>query len=153
MIFTYETTVHADWIDYNGHMRDAFYGLVFSYAGVSLQEQIGIDDAYRAANACTVYLLEDHKFFLQEVHEGDWLRVEMRVLDVDAKRYHLHLQMISQDRVVAVCEFLELHVAQKPKPHAAPMPDEIRVQLENAKLSEEDAAELRHRSRPLGLQR
>ena len=87
------------------------------------------------------------------MHEGDWLRVEMRVLDVDAKRYHLHLQMISQDRVVAVCEFLELHVAQKPKPHAAPMPDEIRVQLENAKLSEEEAAELRHRSRSLGLQR
>ena len=151
MIFTFDTTVHPDWIDYNGHMRDAYYGLVFSYAGVSLQEQIGINDDYRSQHQCTVYLLEDHKFFLREIHEGAALQVEMRVLDVDAKRYHLHLQMISNNQVVAVCEFMELHVAQTPKPHGAPMPEHILRQLQNAKISETERAALPQRSRQLTL--
>lgn len=151
MIFTYDTTVHPDWIDYNGHMRDAYYGLVFSHAGVSLQEQIGIDDAYRARHKCTVYLLEDHKFFLREVHESAALHIEMRVLDVDAKRYHLHLQMISDAQVVAVCEFMELHVAQTPKPHGAPMPDHILKQLQAAKICEAERMALAQRSRALSL--
>ncbi|UWQ90608.1 thioesterase family protein [Rhodobacteraceae bacterium M382] len=151
MIFTYDTAVHPDWIDYNGHMRDAYYGLVFSHAGVSLQKQIGIDDAYRAQHQCTVYLLEDHKFFLREVHEGAALHVEMRVLEVDAKRYHLHLQMISGGQVVAVCEFMELHVAQTPKPHATPMPAHILDQLRDARISDTDRAALSHRSRRLSL--
>ena len=29
---TYQTTIIPDWVDYNGHLRDAFYLLIFSYA-------------------------------------------------------------------------------------------------------------------------
>ena len=31
-IVTYTTTDHPEWIDYNGHMQDAYYELIFSYA-------------------------------------------------------------------------------------------------------------------------
>ncbi|EEE35651.1 conserved hypothetical protein [Rhodobacteraceae bacterium KLH11] len=27
-----------EWIDYNGHMQDAYYGLVFSYAVDAMQD-------------------------------------------------------------------------------------------------------------------
>jgi len=29
---TYTTKILPDWVDYNGHLRDAFYLLIFSYA-------------------------------------------------------------------------------------------------------------------------
>ncbi len=28
----YHDTVRAEWVDYNGHLRDAFYMLIFSFA-------------------------------------------------------------------------------------------------------------------------
>ena len=45
----YRTRVDAQWIDYNGHMRDAFYSLVISLATDDLMDQLGMDAAYRAA--------------------------------------------------------------------------------------------------------
>lgn len=37
---TYETPVLPEWVDYNGHLRDAFYLLVFSYATDALMAHI-----------------------------------------------------------------------------------------------------------------
>lgn len=41
-LITYRTTVQEDWVDYNGHLRDAFYLLIFSYATDALMERIGL---------------------------------------------------------------------------------------------------------------
>ena len=79
----YETVVCPDWIDYNGHMQDAFYGRVFSHAVDALQDVAGFDHAYREATGGTIYLLEEHKFFLHEVFEGEPLRIEPLIIDVD----------------------------------------------------------------------
>ncbi|MBT2341238.1 MULTISPECIES: thioesterase family protein, partial [Pseudomonas] len=29
---TYQTHIRPEWVDYNGHLRDAYYLLIFSYA-------------------------------------------------------------------------------------------------------------------------
>lgn len=70
MIFEHIKTVLPEWIDYNGHMQDAYYGLVFSQAVDALQDDVGFDQAYRQKTGCTIYLLEEHKFFLSEVKKG-----------------------------------------------------------------------------------
>lgn len=150
-IFVYETKVHADWIDYNGHMRDAFYGLVFSYAVDALQDEIGFDKAYRERTGCTIYLLEDHKYYLKEVKLEAQLRVETVVLVSDAKRFHLHLRMIHDGADVAICEFMELHVQKHPTPHASPMPESIARRLEDARHHNPD--QLKRRSREIALKR
>ncbi|NBD29274.1 MAG: thioesterase [Alphaproteobacteria bacterium] len=152
-VFRYDTTVRPDWIDYNGHMQDAYYGLVFSHAVDTVQDAVGVDAAYRARTGCTIFLLEDHKSYLREVKEGAALRVEMRVLDADAKRFHLHGRMFEDDALVAVGEFIELHVATRPAPHAAPMPETVQAALDAARLSQQDADNLSHRSRALALRR
>ncbi len=151
MIFKYETKVKPEWIDYNGHMQDAFYGLVFSYAVDALQDSVGFDHEYRTRTDCTIYLLEDHRFYLQELYCGDHLRVETRVLDVDDKRFHLQLEMRKNSELVAICEFIELHVCKVPKPKACAMPDEIRMKLENAKQPLDESLPPRLRSRSLQL--
>ena len=116
-IFTYQTSVVPDWIDYNGHMRDAFYGLIFSYAVDSMQDDVGFDEAYRTRTGCTIYLLEDHKFFLREVKVGATVNVETVVISSDEKRFHLHLTMTENGETVAVCEAMELTPLNRSKFH------------------------------------
>lgn len=147
--FQFETTILPEWIDYNGHMRDSYYGLVFSLAVDAMQDEIGFDAAYRARTGCTIYLLEDHKFFLKEVKSGARVRVETRVLGSDAKRFHLHMTMFEGDDAVAVGEFMELHVRQHPTPRAATMPHEIAERLAKAQVADPEA--LRFRSRQMAL--
>ncbi len=53
-IFRFQTTVRPEWIDYNGHMQDAYYGLIFSYAVDGFQDAVGFDRAYRERTGCTV---------------------------------------------------------------------------------------------------
>ncbi|WP_291734155.1 thioesterase family protein [Leisingera sp. F5] len=151
MLYSFETSVLPEWIDYNGHMRDSYYGLVFSLAVDAFQDEVGFDEAYRRRTGCTIYLLEDHKFFLREVKEGARVRVETRIVGCDSKRFHLHMQMFNGTALASVGEFMELHVCQHPQPHAMPMPEEILQKLEAARLSESEAANLPRRSRGLSL--
>ncbi|MYB35087.1 MAG: thioesterase [Gammaproteobacteria bacterium] len=125
----FETTVKPEWIDYNGHMRDSNYGLVFSLAVDALQDAVGLDATYRERTGCTIYLLEDHKFYLREVKQGDRLRVLTHVLGVDDKRFHLYMVMKRDQVEVCIGEFMEMHVRQHPSPHGISMPREIRERL------------------------
>lgn len=149
----YETVVAPEWIDYNGHMRDAYYALVFSHAVESFEIALGADAAYRAATGCTFYLIEEHCFFLNEVKQGDPLTVAIRVIETDEKRILLHQTMASGDTVAAVSEYMELHVSQQGTPHAAPMPEAMQETLAAACLSPEETTALRHRARAMGLAR
>lgn len=150
-VFTYRTFVRPEWIDYNGHMQDCYYGLIFSLAADDVQEALGVGARYRKATGCTIYLVEDHKVFLREVKEGAEVTVEARVIGWDAKRFHLHKQMFEGGDVVCVGEYMELHVNQHPKPHATAMPDEVCARLEHACISADAAAALPHRARAIGL--
>ena len=51
MLTSYRTTVLPEWVDYNGHLRDAFYLLIFSHATDALMDQLGLDEAGRARSA------------------------------------------------------------------------------------------------------
>lgn len=150
-LFHFETTIVPDWIDYNGHMRDSSYSLVFSLAVDAFQDEVGFDETYRQTTGCTIYLLEDHKFFLREVKEGAQIRVETQVIGLDAKRFHLHMRLFDGEQLAAVGEFMELHVNQRPTPHAVPMPQDISNRLEAAVLGKHEIAALSHRSRMLAL--
>jgi acyl-CoA thioesterase FadM len=77
------------WIDYNGHLRDAYYGLVLSYATDDVMDQPGARRRLPRATHCTLYTLELHLHYLHEVKASDELSVESLVLDCDRKRIHL----------------------------------------------------------------
>lgn len=108
----YRDTVRAEWVDYNGHLRDAFYLLIFSFATDALIDVIGLPDAVRKARKRSIYTLEAHINYLHEIKEGVQVRVDMRVLGHDAKRLHLYLEMFADDGVepVAAGEQMLLHV-------------------------------------------
>lgn len=104
--------VRAEWVDYNGHLRDAFYLLIFSFATDALIERIGLDGAARLARQRSVYTLEAHVSYLREIRLGTAVRVDARVLAVDAKRVHLYLEMFADGcgGAVAASEQMLMHI-------------------------------------------
>src|SRR5271167_3762977 len=133
----YSTTVLPEWIDYNGHLRDAYYGLVLSYACDELMDHLGIDAAYRQSTHCTLYTLEEHLHFLHEVKSSDDLGVSSSILDFDRKRIHVGCRFICSrlSEQVATAEMMLLHVHQGEKVGVVPFPDEVSAKLAALQVS------------------
>jgi acyl-CoA thioesterase FadM len=113
------------WIDYNGHLRDAYYGLIGSLAVDALMDDLGIDERYRTATRCTLYTLEMHVRYLHEVKGEDELSTHYELLGFDAKRLHLLLALhcARYPDPAAAIEVMLLHVRQDAEPHSAKLPE------------------------------
>lgn len=91
----YRTSVKPEWIDYNGHMHEAYYVLVFGFTTDAFLDRIGMDGAWRNRTHTSLYTTEGHIAFLQEVPLGTGLAVTTTLVAADAKRVHLfHEQSI-----------------------------------------------------------
>jgi acyl-CoA thioester hydrolase len=133
----YRAAIEPDWIDYNGHLRDAYYGLVASYAVDGVMDSLGLDAAYRERTHCTLYTLEVHLHYLREVKSSDDLGVISSVLDFDRKRLQVGCRFVCSriSEPVATAEMMLLHVHQGDKPSVASFPDEVSAKLEALKVS------------------
>ena len=151
MPFEYNTSVKPEWIDYNGHMQDAYYGLVFSYAVDAFQDWVRFDIAYRTETDCTIYLVEEHKYFLREVKESDPITVQINVLGVSEKVFHLYCVMKSGGHDVAISELMEMHVCQKPTPKGAPIPLDIAARLNELIISDTQKSQIARRARAIRI--
>ena len=151
----YRATIEPEWIDYNGHLRDAYYALVASYAVDGVMDQLGLDAAYRERTHCTLYTLEVHLHYLHEVKSSDDLRVISSIWDFDSKRIHIGCRFICS-RVsdsVATAEMMLLHVHQGQKPAVASFPDEVSAKLEALKVSSASRETFGPSSRKIELKR
>ncbi len=104
----YRHHVQDDWVDYNGHMRDAYYALVFSLACDALIDgPLALDAAQRALRGLTLYTLELHLRFLREMKQGAALSVTWRLIAHDHKRLHLVMQLCNAaEQPAAAAEYL-----------------------------------------------
>lgn len=123
----YRTSISPDWIDYNGHVRDAYFGLIASYAVDALMDRIGIDARYREESSCTLYTVETHIHYLREIGAQDQVDVTVRILGADAKRIHAELELIcvGSTEAAATCEMMLLHVCQSDPPRTLPFPERV----------------------------
>jgi len=151
----YRATIEPDWIDYNGHLRDAYYGLVASYAVDGVMDILGLDAAYRERTHCTLYTLEVHLHYLHEVKSSDDLGVISSVLDFDRKRVQVGCRFICSrvSEPVATAEMMLLHVRQGDKPSVASFPDEVTAKLEALKVSPDAREAFGPSSRKIELKR
>lgn len=101
---TYSTSIPSDWVDYNGHLRDAFYLLIFSHATDALMDELGLDEVGRARTGHTLYTLECHLNFLAEVKEGEPVEVRSQLLAHDAKRLHIHHALYRPGEAASLAE-------------------------------------------------
>ena len=123
----YETAIAPEWIDYNGHLRDAYYGLIVSYACDALMDRLGLDAAYRQRTHCTLFTLEMHLHYLHEVKGSERLTVAATILGSDRKRLHagFDLRPAGADAPAATAELMLLHVRQGDTPASEPFPPQV----------------------------
>jgi len=120
----YKTGIAPDWIDYNGHLRDAYYGLIISYATDALMERIGFDAPYRERTGCTLYTLEMHIHYLREIEATDTVVVAVRIIAADHKRIHAAIELCCEPQTdpAATAEVMLLHVQQSETVSSKPFP-------------------------------
>ncbi|MFI9045293.1 thioesterase family protein [Streptomyces sp. NPDC053427] len=132
----FRQSVQDEWIDYNGHLSEAYYVLVFGFATDALMDAAGLDAGYRARSGCSLYTVEAHVRYLDEVARGSQLAVRTTVLGADAKKVRLLHEMYVCEassgepvgEAVATEELCALHVDQGAG-RAAPLPDAARGYL------------------------
>lgn len=134
----YATRVAAEWVDYNGHMNDAAYAVVFSRAIDRLMDFIGLNAAARARTGMTLYTLENHLRYLREVKEGAAIWTTTQLLEHDNKRLRVFhtLYREGDPQALATSEQMLLHV-DLDGPAAAPFAVEVAAAL--ARLAQAQA--------------
>jgi acyl-CoA thioester hydrolase len=105
----HETTVREDWVDYNGHLSEWAYLLIFGDSSDAFFRYIGIDEAYRAGGR-SLYTAETHLRHLREVKLHQQLTLTLQLLGFDSRRLHLLHQMYRGADCTATAEQLLLHV-------------------------------------------
>ena len=105
-------TVPAEWIDYNGHMMDAYYFAAFTEATEALLDHVGLGATYRAETGCGIYTAEAHLCFAGSAGAGERLRYSSQLLGCDSKRLHVFHRMTCEPggQEVATIELMFLHV-------------------------------------------
>ncbi|MFW3899698.1 thioesterase family protein [Pseudomonas bharatica] len=136
---TYRTPVLPDWVDYNGHLRDAFYLLIFSYATDAFMECIGLDGDNREATGHSLFTLECHLNYLHEVKLGKEVTVQTQVIGHDRKRVHLYHSLHREGfaEALAASEQMLLHV-DLAGPKSAPFEAAVLERLQGIVVEQED---------------
>lgn len=121
--------VEKEWVDYNGHMNDAAYALVFSRALDALLEDAGLTARFIEQEQYTVFTLETHLMYLTEAHQDQPLAVSSAILDQDAKRLHLWFEMQNeQNETIATSEQMVMGMDQAAG-RPAPFPETLQQGL------------------------
>jgi acyl-CoA thioester hydrolase len=126
----YSSEVRSEWLDYNGHMHDASYGIVLSDANEELFAALGLSADYRATTGASLYTIESHIRYLAESSLGQTLRATTIVVTADAKKVRLYTELLRGDgQLVATGEFLYLHV-DSALGATTPMPSDRQVRVQ-----------------------
>jgi acyl-CoA thioesterase FadM len=108
---TYSVEVPSEWLDYNGHMHDASYGVALSDANEELFAALGLSADYRDSAGASLYTVEYHIRYLAECSLGQTLRATTILADADARKVRLYTELLHEDgRLAATGESLYLHV-------------------------------------------
>jgi acyl-CoA thioester hydrolase len=114
--------VRDAWIDYNGHLSEPYYVLVFGHATDAVMDAVGLGPAYRSAHGASLYTVEAHVRYLDEVSAGSDLEVRSSVIGATGKLLWIWHEMYAAGRLRATEEVLGVHVVGR---SSAPFPDEV----------------------------
>jgi betainyl-CoA thioesterase len=127
-----EATVVSEWVDYNGHMNDAAYAIVFSRSVDALMDRVGLDAAARKRTGQSLFTLQMMLHYFKEAKEGEALAVTCHLLEHDEKRMRVWLEMTSPggERLAASEQLLISVALSEAGTHAAPWAFETKAALD-----------------------
>ena len=141
----YATTVASDWVDYNGHMNDAAYAVVFSRSVDALMDRVGLDAAARKRTGQTLFTLQMMLHYFKEAKEGDALAVTCQSARARRQAHaglarHDRRRAASASRRPSSCSCRSLRIRQR----AARRAMELRDRRPRSKRSAEVHASMPH---------
>jgi acyl-CoA thioester hydrolase len=109
----HEELVRPEWLDSNGHMNLAYYVLAFDHATDKFLDHIGMGPAYTRRTGGSIFVLETHVVYRQEMLSGEPMRFTTQLLGHDAKRMQFihHMYHAREGYLAAAQEIMALHVA------------------------------------------
>ena len=114
--------VQDDWIDYNGHLSEPWYVLVMGHATDAVMEAVGLGPAYQAAHDSSLYTVEAHVRYVDEIRAGLELEVRSSIIGVAPKLLWIWHELWSDGRLRATEEILGVHVTAG---SSSPLPDDV----------------------------
>ena len=121
-ISTWREPVQDAWIDYNGHLSEPYYVLVLGHATDAVMDAVGLGPDYRSANDASLYTVEAHIRYLDEVSAGADLEARSWIIGVAPKLLWIWHELWAEGRLRATEEILGVHVVGG---SSAPFPDDV----------------------------
>jgi acyl-CoA thioester hydrolase len=151
--FEYKDHVHSDWVDYNGHMNDAAYVIVFSHAVDRFMNDIGLHEKAREAFAYTIFTLENHICYLKEAHENEEIHVSVQLIDHDTKRLHVFFEMTNKnDDLLATSEQMLMGIDTN-EGRPGPFPESVSIEIGQLREAHEHLDQPKQVGRQIGIRR
>jgi len=123
--------VDPAWIDYNGHLSEPYYVLVFGHATDAVMEHVGLGTDYRAASSASLFTVEAHVRYLDQVSLGGTLEVRSSPIGATRKLLWIWHEMFVDGTLRATEEVLGVHVDTSTG-RSTPLPDEVRGRVDAA---------------------
>lgn len=124
----YTTDVAPEWIDYNGHLSEAYYVLVFGFASDAVMHRLGMTPDYLVDTGTSLYSLEAHVRYLDQVPPGSRLEVRSSIIGGTSKLVWLWHEMWCANRLRATEEVLMVHVDSRAG-RSSPLPAALRARI------------------------
>jgi acyl-CoA thioester hydrolase len=123
--------IEPGWVDYNGHLNQAYYGVIFDQSIDTALWPVGLGPDYIKTSNCSFMTVESHTCFVRELMQTDTVVVATRVMDVDEKRLHTYSEMrhATEGWLAATCEYMFLHIDMTVR-RTSPWPAIMRGKLE-----------------------
>lgn len=152
-LYLINPTVQRDWVDYNGHMSESCYLLVFGDQSDAFFRLIGIDEAYRAGGY-SLFTVQSMIFNLAEAHLGDPLQLSLQLIDADEKRLHIFHAMHNAETgvLLATGEQMLVHVDMAAG-RSAPMPPDLFARVEAVRAAHTDLPRPAQAGRNIAIKR
>ncbi|WP_396912200.1 thioesterase family protein [Mycolicibacterium sp.] len=122
-----------EWIDYNGHLNEGYFGVLFGRAVDDVLEQIGAGADYRRTSNCAVFSAEAHIRYLAEVPPRSQVEIRNCIIAAGAKLIVTWHELYVDGKLCATEEVLGLHV-DRTVGRVAPFPDDIRTRAEGFRV-------------------
>src|SRR4051794_12411236 len=139
--------VRDEWIDYNGHLSEPYYVLVMGHATDAVMSAVGLGPDYQAANDASLYTVEAHVRYLEEIRGGTDLEVRSSVIGVAPKLLWIWHELWADGRLRATEEILGVHVRTG---SSAPLPDEVLARARQVRVEPPSEASARIGPVPTG---
>ncbi len=117
-----------EWIDYNGHLSEPYYVLVLGHATDAVMDAVGLGPEYRASHAASLFTVEAHVRYLDQVEAGVELESRSWVIGATGKLLWIWHELYAEGRLRATEEILGVHV-DTAAGRTTPFPDDIAARI------------------------